>query len=76
MLMSPESYGKRLENSSLDELKETRDGLIKSIKKYEDVKRQGLDLMPQKPDHHTIYMFKHLYLAEVCKLIHKKEVGL
>ena len=76
MLMSPESYGKRLENSSLDELKETRDGLIKSIKKYEDVKRQGLDLMAQKPDHHTIYMFKHLYLAEVCKLIHKKEVGL
>lgn len=75
MLLSPESYRKMLEKSSLDELKEERDGLIKSITEYGNVKKEGLDFMPQTPDHHTIYMFNHLYLAEVCKLIHK-EVGL
>ena len=76
MLISPESYRKMLENSSLDELKEDRDGLIKSITEYENVKKEGLDFMPQTPDHHIIYLFNHLYLAEVSKLIHKKEVGL
>ena len=76
MLLSPESYRKMLEKSSLDELKEERDGLIKSITEYENVKKEGFDFMPQTPDHHTIYVINHLYLAEVCKLIHKKEVGL
>ena len=76
MLLSPESYIKMLEKSSLDELKEERDGLIKSITEYEKAKKEGHYFMPQNPDHHTIYMFNHLYLAEVCKLIHKKEVGL
>ena len=60
----------------MDVLIDERNKLIKSIRQYDETKEKGYDFGPQCPDHHTIYMFDHLYLAEVCKLIHKKGVRL
>lgn len=69
VMIDPETYSKIIRNESLSELKKERNRLINEIREYEVAINDDNIYMDGNPDPETIYLYNHLYLAEVCKLI-------
>ena len=72
MLIDPEGYRNMKKDKSLAELVDLRDRIIKRIMEYEKDRKRGPVLGFDSPDPFSIYIYNHLYLAEVCKLIREK----
>lgn len=69
VMIDPKTYSKIIRNESLSELKKERNRLINEIREYEVAINDDNIYMDGNPDPETIYLYNHLYLAEVCKLI-------
>ena len=69
MMISPESFRERYENSTLEECYKIRRELMNEMIEFEDNEDTEVHFLPS-PE--TRYVINNLYLIEICRLIEKK----
>ena len=70
MMISPESFRERYENSTLEECYKIRRELMNEMIEFED--NEDTVEVQFLPSPETKYVVNNLYLIEICRLIEKK----